>query len=132
MPVVTVVLHLETRILWHVLIRCGTRRHGWRTIRSGQGRIVHHARLLQVLIVIGPVHIRVLRNALLARFSRDESTPHCASDDAGGDDENDGGQHNPAAPLHVRYEEKNVHEESEEGDEECRDGEDEQSEEVSR
>nr|POE90060.1 hypothetical protein CFP56_20527 [Quercus suber] len=86
--------------------------------------------LVQVVVVFVPVHLRVLRDALLAGLAGDQGPPHCACDYHGCNDEDGSRQHDPAAPCHMRDEQEDVDQEREEGDQQRRDGQDQEREEV--
>lgn len=62
--------------------------------------------------MIFPIHLSVLRNALLACFPGNQSPTHSTCDDARSHDEDRSRQHDPAAPLQVRDKKEDIHEES--------------------
>lgn len=117
------------------------REHWRRAVGSGElrglallqhGRVGHHAGLSQVVVVILPAHFRIFLDPLLPGFPGDEGAAHGAREDAAGNDEDDSGEHDPAAPLHVGDEEQDVDEEGEQSNDHGGDGEDQQAEQEAR
>lgn len=100
-------LHIESGELSGVLVDGGAATQRRRTVGSREG-VGDHALLGEAVVVCGTVHIRILGDALLARFPADESSAHGAGDDAGGDDEDCGSQYDPSSPCHVRNEQQNI------------------------
>jgi len=109
--------HLESRILRTLLRHSHSRvRHWRRTFRSGKiwrrcWRYLKRPLLRHVVVVVRATHFGILCDPLLARFARDESSTHCARNDAGSDDKDGSCEDDPAAPCHVRDKEEDVDEE---------------------
>lgn len=124
-------LHLKRAKLIGRLVHSRAATHGRWTVCFGQ-LICHEAVLGQGVVVCGAVHVCILFDALLTSLATDECSSHGAGYYAGANDEDGSSQHNPAAPLHMRDEEKDIDKEGEKSDEEGRESKDEEGEEVSR
>lgn len=123
-------LHLKRSELWRSLgVHRSTTAHRWRTVGSRK-LVGHQALLVQVLVVVRAVHIRILRNTLLARLPAHQRPAHRTSDHAGCHNQDGSRKYDPATPLHVRDEQKDVDQECEKRDQQGRDSQDEESQKV--
>ncbi len=67
-----------------------------------------------LVVVILPVHLRVLRDALVVRLATEQGPPHATGDNAADGDDDRCGQHEPATPLYVRYKQQDIHQKGQE------------------
>jgi hypothetical protein len=105
--------------------------HWWRAVCSGQF-IGHETLVLQVVVVVGTVHLGVLSDTLLASLSRYQSPSHGASNHARSDNEDGSRQNNPSTPCHMRDEQKDIDQESQERNKQGGEGQNEQSQKIAR
>ena len=86
--------------------------------QRGRGNGRGGRRGVLAVVVVLAAHLGVLGDALLARLAADDGAAHGAGQHAADDDQDGGGQHDPAAPAHVGDEEQDVDEEGEQRDQE--------------
>jgi hypothetical protein len=86
--------------------------------RFGLGEHVggHRSSICATSVVRLAVHVLVLCDALLPRLAADQRPPHGTRDDAARDNDDGGAENDPSSPCHVRYEEQDVDQESEQCD----------------
>jgi hypothetical protein len=105
--------------------------HWWGAVCPGQ-LIGHQTLILQVVVVVGTVHLGVLSDTLLASLSRYQSPSHSASDNARSNNEDSSRQNYPSTPCHVGNEQKDIDQESQESNEQGWEGQNEQSQKIAR
>lgn len=82
------------------------------------------------IVKILPVHLGILLNAPLARLATDQRSPHGAGDNATNGYDNGRCEHEVRPKRHVGYEEEDVDEKTEKGEDECQDAENEHPQQI--
>jgi len=108
--------------------------HRWRAVCSGQ--LIGHQTLIlhvvRVVVVVGTIHFGIFGDTLLASLSRYQSPSHGAGNNARGNDENGSCQNDPSSPLHVRNEQQNIDQESQESNQQGGESQNEKSQQIAR
>jgi hypothetical protein len=110
----------------------GHRVVGQRGWRLSLGELRGYSRGIAVRIVVLTIHLVVLSDAPLPCLAAHQCPPHGTRHDSTRDNDDGSTKDDPSSPAHMWNKQQNIDQESEQRDQEGREGEDEQREEVAR